>query len=269
MIIVSPEVLQRVQNTQNASVSVNKMPGDTVSELDREMFRLLNNKNISDHDKWDQYHQVLQRYLHYTSQKRKPVQIPIVELKDESEKPTMSDAQSSIGHEDIVDTFSKNYKKDVRNILKAIDGKKDLISWDNDGIVYIQGDKIPHSNIIDLLHDVIRVRKSTQPPGWEQLMHVLKKINIPNEFVTNPFSREYLLRIKGSNSGSTSDSDKEGAASVSRRRLNFSTPSKQSSRLDDTFPFGVTSVKTEPIPSKRGRKTVGAASSSAWEKFNF
>lgn len=62
-----------------------------------------------------------------------------------------------------------------RKKRKAIDGKKDSISWDNDGVVYIKGDKIPHSNIVDLLHDVIRVRKSTQPTGWGQLMHVCKK----------------------------------------------------------------------------------------------
>lgn len=53
MIIVSPEVLQRVQNTQIPFENVNKVFGDTVSDFDREMFRLLNNKNISDHDKWD------------------------------------------------------------------------------------------------------------------------------------------------------------------------------------------------------------------------
>lgn len=83
----------------------------------------------------------------------------------------------------------------------------------------------------------------------------LKKINIPNEFVTNPFSREYVVKIKGSNSASdssgSSTSDKEGAASVSRRHLDFSTPSKQPSRLGDTYPFGLKSLQTEPVkPSK-------------------
>lgn len=103
----------------------------------------------------------------------------------------------------------------------------------------------------------------------------LKKINIPNEFVTNPFSRESVVKIKGSNSDSASDSsgsstsDKEGAASVSRRHLDFSTPSKQPSRLGGTYPFGLKSLQTEPVkPSKRVRKTA-PSNSSVWEKYKF
>lgn len=72
--------------------------------------------------------------LCFSKEKTNTATYTVVNLRDESEKPTMPDPQRSIGNEDIVDTFSKSYKKDVRNILKAIDGKKDLISWDNDGV---------------------------------------------------------------------------------------------------------------------------------------
>lgn len=280
MIIVSPEVLQRVQNTQHSTVSAasSKVSGDTFSELDREMYRLLNNKNMSDNEKWDQYQQVLQRYLHFASQKRRPVQLPIVDMSESGKPSSLAGPQSSIGNEELVDTFTKTYKKDVRNFLKVLDGKKDLVNWDSDGVVYIEGNKIPHSNIIDLLHDVIRARKSTQPPGWKQLMHVLKEINIPNEFVTNPFSREYLTRIKSGYSERTVDSsssdtssvvDRGGGGgeskSVSRKYLDFSTPDKRtSSILGDTYPLGVKSVKTEPVPYKKSKATT---SSKAWENF--
>lgn len=298
MIIVSPEVLQRVQNMQqhqqqpSSTASVSKLAGDTVSGLDREMYRLLNDKNINDHDKWDQYNQVLQRYLHFASQKRKPIQLPIIDLSDDVDggRSAKLIPQSLVGNEEILDTFTKTYKKDVKNFLKAIDGKKDLISWDNDGVVYIEGDKIPHSNIIDLLHDVIRARKSTQPPGWKRLMHVLKEINIPNEFVTNPFSREYLVRIKGGksdsdSSGGDSNGDNltvdikggESSAAAARRHLDFSSPSsssRKSTRLGDDYPFGLKSVKTEPpAPSKRSKRDAAASSSSAsgvvWEQFKY
>lgn len=63
MIIVSPDVLQRIQNTQLSlspssslsSSSAGKVAGDTVSELDRKMTRFLNNKRFGDQDKWEQY----------------------------------------------------------------------------------------------------------------------------------------------------------------------------------------------------------------------
>lgn len=42
--------------------------------------------------------------------------------------------------------------------------------------------------------------------GGDSSCVCLKKINIPNEFFTNPFSREYVVKMKGSNSDSASDS---------------------------------------------------------------
>lgn len=279
MIIVSPDVLQRIQNTQlslsptssPSSSSVGKVAGDTVSELDREMTHLLNNKSLGDQDKWEQYQQVLQRYLHFATQKRKPIQLPVVEMDVNDDRQT----NSVLGNEQIVETFTKNYKKDARNFLKFLDGKKDLISWDDDGVVYIHREKIPHSNIIDLLHDVIRVRKSIQPPGWEQLLQILKEINIPNEFVTNPLGRDYLMRLKGDVNGRSSigvkgESPSPAAAAAARRHLDFQTPRSASSSssvkkavvADDTYPLSSNSnsIKPEYKQSKSVKTPV-------WEKF--
>lgn len=277
MIIVSPDVLQRIQNTQlslspissssQSSSSVGKVAGDTVSELDREMTRLLNNKSLGDQDKWEQYQQVLQRYLHFATQKRKPIQLPVVEMDVNDDRQT----NSVLGNEQIVETFTKNYKKDARNFLKFLDGKKDLISWDDDGVVYIHREKIPHSNIIDLLHDVIRVRKSIQPPGWEQLLQILKEINIPNEFVTNPLGRDYLMRLKGDINGRSSISVKGESPSpaAARRHLDFQTPRAASlvkkavvaGRADDTYPLSSNSINPEYNRQSKSVKT------PVWEKF--
>lgn len=154
-------------------------------------------------------------------------------------------------------------------------GKKDVISWDDDGVVYIHREKIPHSNIIDLLHDVIRVRKSIQPPGWEQLLQILKEINIPNEFVTNPLGRDYLMRPKGDINGRSVSSVKGGspspAAAVARRHLDFRTPRAASSvkkavvagRADDTNPLSSSSSHSIK-PEYRQSKSV---QTPVWEKF--
>lgn len=285
MIIVSPDVLQRIQNAQPSSASssssatgVSKVVGgDTVSELDREMTRLLNNKNLGDQDKWEQYQQVLQRYLHFATQKRKPIQLPIVEMDVED----VDRNNSVLGDDQIVETFTKNYKKDVVNFLRALNGKKDLIRWDDEGAVYIHGEKIPHSNIIDLLHDVIRVRKSIQHPGWEQLMLLLNEINIPTEFVTNPFAREYLMRLKGDIRDRSNSSVKGEPPTSVRRHLDFQTPRKTTAAsnktaagraADDTYPSssGVSSsvktIKPEYYSQSKRGKTSGTTP-AAWEKF--
>jgi hypothetical protein len=189
MIIISPEDLQRMQN-QPIKSSGRHAVSDTVSELDREMLNLLNDKNLSDQDKWNQYQQVLQRYLHFASQKRKPIQLPVVDL-------IPPNKHNLLSPDELIDTFTKTYKGDVKNLLRHISRRHDKIDWDDNGTLYIDGMAVQNSNIIDLLHDIIRARKATQPPGWKQLINALKDISTPNEFITNPFARNYFERLKG------------------------------------------------------------------------
>lgn len=275
MIIVSPDVLQRIQNAQpssSPSSPVSKVAGDTVSELDREMSRLLNNKDLGDKDKWEQYQQVLQRYLHFATQNRKPIQLPIVEM-------DVNDGSiNMLGNEQIVETFTKNYKKDASNFLKALNGKTDLIRWDDEGVVYIHNEKIPHSNIIDLLHDVIRLRKSIQPPGWEQLMQILKEINIPIEFVTNPFGREYLMRLKGDIRDRSNSSVRGVPQTSARRYLDFHTPKNlkattassnktAAGRSEDVHPSIINTVKTIDSANSQFKRINSSETTPKWEKF--
>jgi len=89
----------------------------------------------------------------------------------------------------------------------------------------------------------------------------LKEINTPTEFVTNPFHREYLTKLKSGetvsrngNNSSSSSSDSKGATSLlSKRRLDFSSSSK-----NESFPSGLKSIKTEPSRKMR-----------AWESLTF
>lgn len=188
MIIISPDDLQRIQSQQN-QVKPSGNRHDTVSELDREMLSLLNNKDLSDQDKWSQYQQVLQRYLHFASQKRKPVQIPVIDLETQKHK--------TLNTDELVETFTKTYKSDAKNLLRHIGKRHEKIDWDDNGTLFINGEIVPNTNIIDLLHDIIRVRKATQPQGWKQMIHALKDISTPIEFITNPFARNYYERLKG------------------------------------------------------------------------
>lgn len=153
------------------------------------MLSLLNNKTLSDQDKWSQYQQVLQRYLHFASQKRKPVQIPVIDMQTQK--------YNSLSPEELVATLPKLYKSKGLNLLKHISKRHEKIDWNDNGLVFIDGEIVPNSNIIDLLHDIVRSRKATQPQGWKQLLHALKDISTPVEFINNPFARHYYERLTG------------------------------------------------------------------------
>lgn len=59
------------------------------------------------------------------------------------------------------------------------------ISWDGRGTVTIDGDLLTDSNIIDLVNDVARSRKSVKAVGREEFARFLYESGIPLEFMGN------------------------------------------------------------------------------------
>uniref|UniRef100_A0A1Y1KXI7 Uncharacterized protein n=1 Tax=Photinus pyralis TaxID=7054 RepID=A0A1Y1KXI7_PHOPY len=164
MLLVPQEVIQRLKANENRKE-------DVLSRIDDEMMQILKS-NLSDHDKWQQYNQVLQKYLHFADQMRKPVSISI------------DSRPEGISEVDILTTIPQTFKKKAEGFLRMLTASSN-IGWDNKGIVTIKGEVIPSSNIIDLVHDTIRPRKTSNPEGWEKFAAYVKEINVPQEFVGN------------------------------------------------------------------------------------
>ena len=62
------------------------------------------------------------------------------------------------------------------------------ISWDPTGVVSIDNNVVPGSNIIDLVHDVVRKRKNPRNPvGIHTFKQFLHEINIPKELISFQF----------------------------------------------------------------------------------
>ena len=59
------------------------------------------------------------------------------------------------------------------------------MSWDEDGTVKLYGKPIQGSNIIDLVNDVVRQRKGSEPTGWQLFAEGLRKLNIPQDVIGN------------------------------------------------------------------------------------
>lgn len=175
MMVVSPEFIQRLTATADVTGDVYEK---VLSQLDNDMQNVLNSK-LNDREKWTEYYQVLQRYLQFANQIRKPAD---VEASVSSEIP-LSDME-------IFDTIPKIYKRNAHclvNILK----KSKLIEWDNKGTVNIKGERIPSSNIIDLINDVVRSRKTTNPVGIKQFGVLINDLNVPKEFISSGCKRTF------------------------------------------------------------------------------
>lgn len=172
MVLISPETLQRL-NTP--------IRNEPLNTLESDMDKVLHNPELEDRTKWTQYQQMLQRRQYFHDQMRKPAEIQIVE------NGNMADYSQNF-KEDILRTLPKAFKTKGELLFKRL-CDNEVITWDKNGSVSINGGVLPNSNIVDLVCDVVRCKKSGSPAGWKEFIGALRQINIPQEFIGNPQRR--------------------------------------------------------------------------------
>ena len=61
----------------------------------------------------------------------------------------------------------------------------DNIGWNVKGELVYKGEVMPHTNIQDLVQDILRKRKTHIPHGWQTFAKALKESNISQDLVGN------------------------------------------------------------------------------------
>ena len=74
-------------------------------------------------------------------------------------------------------------KQKARRLLDKIKG---TVSWNDRGEMVYRNVPVPGSNIVDLVNDALRKRKSFQPVGWKMFARGLKAVNAPMDLIGNP-----------------------------------------------------------------------------------
>lgn len=186
MVLIPEDAIEKIQ--QGIVRGVNDLnsvqtPGTTLSRLDNEMSEIL--KSVTpenEREKWKLYQQVLQRYQFFTEDSRHGNTV-------DSGLPIEKNnaASDRTGDSTIIETVPKRYKKQAQQLLNYLQAKSNgTLTWDNNGLVSINGEKIRDSNIIDLVNDAMRERKSVNAIGRAQFSRELQRIGVPREFVGNP-----------------------------------------------------------------------------------
>jgi hypothetical protein len=169
--------------------AVQRMHGDqtNMKSLDKEMSIILQSK-MSDADKWKKYNQVLQRYLHISGERRKPVEL------------SMSHSKTDLLKESLMSTVPAQYKRKAMGFYDFL-LSSNLVSWDESGVVSIKGTLIPDSHIVELINDVLRYRKSVEPVGWMPFAKALADLNVSKEIVGNKVRFAYMHNTEQEGSG--------------------------------------------------------------------
>ena len=89
--------------------------------------------------------------------------------------------------EEIMESVPKSYRKHAHLLMKHLLRKalSDKLSWDEHGIVTIDGNVVKDSNIADLINEAMRERKTVKAVDRNQFARLLRVLNVPSSLVRN------------------------------------------------------------------------------------
>ena len=186
---VNDMILQSLKQNQQVVSPILK----TITKLDDKIKEILEDNRLNEHSKVEKYSHVLQQYMNIRENlDTADVKTPPVNFDSTvSTRPT-----APYGEESIIETVPRTFRSKAKHLLRFIKTNDD-IKWNENGVVSYKDNVLQNSNIIDLVNDVIRPRKSSQPDNWQEFAHALHDINIPKDLIGNP-KRKYVSPVKGS-----------------------------------------------------------------------
>lgn len=237
MVLIPQESLQKMQTNVKLKADQDDLGsvqtvGDKFKRLDNEMKEILDSQTYNtEGDKYKNFLQVLQRYLFLVDEKRKS-----------SEAKKVGEQINGVSDDYIISSVPKVYQNKTKLLLNHLKNNKTRISWNDNGLVTIDGEKISSSNIIDLLNDAARARKKVKAIGRAQFAELLRSTETPNEFIGN---EEYLNNVDDSLTRSRFEKSLEKRREKSRGKSFTEEDSDTSSLLGDTV-----------VPNKNRRKSI-------------
>ena len=188
MALVDPRLLDALRSQPPPTDTVGKI----VQTLDEEMKTILDRKDLDDGTKVTLYNQVLQRYNGLVDKRvKEPIRTISVSESTKSSKTKDEEEDTPIRRLEatVLDTVPKSLQAKARRLMEHL---KRNVAWsDRDELVH-EGVPIAGSNAVDLVHDLLRKRKTDAPTGWRALAKQLRTANIPMELIGNAARRTYI-----------------------------------------------------------------------------
>ena len=161
-----------------------------LKRLDQLMLTIVNNEDMTESEKVDQYNKTLTEFKNTLS--TKPV--PHTVSPKPSSKPNLTSDDKKEDNQKLKEENKQvydatigvdhRYKPRAKKILSLLTDSN-LLKYTNTGEVILRGEKIPGSNVSDLLNSVVNPKvKAKQLIGWRQFSDSLKDANIPQSILT-------------------------------------------------------------------------------------
>ena len=186
MALVDPILLETLRTPKQS-------PSDpTLRDLDAEMTSILDRPDIDVSEKVRLYNHTLLRYNDMIkTHANKPTRVVVVNDEKVGNEDNNDEENDTLS--EVVATMPKSLQLKAR-MLTA--GLKKMVDWNYRGELLHEGVAIPGSNITDLVHDLVRRRKTFEPVGWQQLAGQLRGSKVPMELVGNIARRQHIQKGK-------------------------------------------------------------------------
>ena len=169
---------------------------NSLSSLDQKMQGILQNRwGGDDYAKAQIYSQALQRYLHRADQFRERPLGNVTLNENESAAKDKPEKDVNFIKSLLRVTLPESFIKGGTSLADAMDNLPG-ISLDDKLQLIVDGKTVENSNIVGLLSDLSRKKKTSKPPkGMEELLGVFKERNIPKSLIINEARRSALTGI--------------------------------------------------------------------------
>lgn len=170
---------------------------NAMERLDRQMVEKLQDSTETDDEKAKSYVEAFQDFLTFKNQ-----YIQGISRKVANEQPpsTVWPHGKGISTSDIAKSVPKHLRTKAERLAEMLK-EKGTVTWDERNRLIVDGKPVEGTNIIDLINDALRRRKTFKPEGRSHFAHQLRRLNAPRELVGN---EDYW---KGSDDGDASGED--------------------------------------------------------------
>ena len=154
----------------------------------------LQKDDVPEDTKATRYVQQLQRVNQLKNQVLRPEPSPVQmithteeTMTSESDNATLSQ-QLNATDKQIIDSVPKTMQNRAKLLIQKLKDHSDVISWNNNGQLVLEGSIVPNCNIVDLVNDVMRKTKGFNP----EHSNTLAKINVPGDDLRNPDQIDFI-----------------------------------------------------------------------------
>jgi hypothetical protein len=195
MALVPHELLSTLDEAREKAIRRSPAMAQTLN-VDAQMKRTLDgDAPLGDDERATKYAQLLRRYRAFSEQsaKRTPIPVQVMTTSETGSQDSKPSPPPMPLEGEVLESVPKVMAHKAALLLQRLKNNPD-VQWDDAGQLIFKGVKVKYTNIVDLVNDVLRQRKtSASPMGWQMFAQALALDNVPYELVGNAKRRQYML----------------------------------------------------------------------------